>query len=154
MNLSRESGIPQITMPVPTHGSGCSARTYPTKCRVCRAEVFHFACSCGTSILFNTLEPFELHNSHDNELIVTPAKARKLICIRVSSLESTKLKLAIAYAVKRWRGGGVLAREPDRLSSLKYEIWLLDTQDARTLDPLSDLFLAGLLVETVSSSSS
>jgi len=39
------------------HGWWCNARTYPTTCRYCGAEVFYFSCDCGCKVFFDALGP-------------------------------------------------------------------------------------------------
>lgn len=50
-------------MPVPTHGSRC--RTLfcrPSRCGDCSQEVFHWACTCGSHVLFDALgDPWPRH---------------------------------------------------------------------------------------------
>lgn len=50
-------------MPVPTHGPRCRTRfCHPSKCKECRQEVFYWACTCGSSLLFDRLgEPWPRH---------------------------------------------------------------------------------------------
>lgn len=38
-----------------THGPWCGARTYPTECPHCGAEVFYFSCACGCKVFFDEL---------------------------------------------------------------------------------------------------
>ncbi len=89
-------------MSVPTHGPDCKTKTYPMKCRVCNAEVFHYACSCGTSILFDDLGSFNLHALHqgqnwDNDRTL-PLPAR----IRIRARQSKPLLAALAPALANW----------------------------------------------------
>jgi len=121
------------------------------KCKVCRAEVFHFACSCGSSILFDSFNPFELHTLHPRSVSESPAKPSQLHCVRLSYPQSKPLREAVQSAVRKWRLHGVLAKEPERISSLKYVVWLTNAQNSAVLDPLSDLFLAGIIVELITS---
>lgn len=37
------------------HGTWCGARTYPTRCRTCGAQVFYFSCECGSKVFFDSL---------------------------------------------------------------------------------------------------
>lgn len=47
----------------PTHGWWCNARTYPTRCRQCGAEVFYFSCDCGSKVFFDSLGwPWPIHD--------------------------------------------------------------------------------------------
>ncbi len=47
---------------VPSHGPWCSTQTYPTRCVVCGDDVFHFRCTCGSSVLFDHLgDPWPIH---------------------------------------------------------------------------------------------
>lgn len=39
------------------HGYWCNAKTYPTTCRWCGAEVFFFSCDCGCKVFFDSLGP-------------------------------------------------------------------------------------------------
>ena len=50
-------------MPVPTHGPRCRTRfCHPSKCKECRQEVFYWACTCGSTLLFDRLgEPWPRH---------------------------------------------------------------------------------------------
>jgi hypothetical protein len=136
-------------MSIPSHAPGCTTKTYPMKCKVCRSEVFHFACSCGSSILFDSLDPFELHTLHPSNVSESPAKPKQLQCILLSYPQSKPLREAVLSAVRKWRRNGVLAKEPERISSLKYMIWLTTAQGSAVLEPLSDLFLAGIVVEMI-----
>ena len=133
-------------MPIPNHRFGCTTKTYPMKCKVCRAEVYHFACSCGSSILFDSLDTFVVHELHP--MRPEPiAKPRQSICIRLGYPGSKPLREAVQSAARRWRYLGVLEREPERIASLKYEIWLSYSRNPAILEPLSDLLLAGIAVE-------
>lgn len=50
-------------MPVPTHGPRCKKLfCRPSRCTGCRQEIFHWACTCGSNILFDKLgEPWPRH---------------------------------------------------------------------------------------------
>ena len=46
-----------------SHGWWCGARTYPTRCQYCRAEVFYFSCNCGSKVFFDKLGwPWPVHD--------------------------------------------------------------------------------------------
>ena len=47
----------------PSHGWWCNARTYPTRCRYCGAQVFYFSCDCGSKVFFDSLGwPWPIHD--------------------------------------------------------------------------------------------
>ncbi len=50
-------------MPVPTHGPRCRTRfCHPSRCNECKQEVFYWACTCGSNLLFDQLgEPWPRH---------------------------------------------------------------------------------------------
>lgn len=49
------------------HGDWCRTRTYPTRCRICRADVFYFSCTCGSKVFFDSLgSPWPLHRCGDH----------------------------------------------------------------------------------------
>lgn len=50
-------------MPVPTHGPRCRKLfCRPSRCMDCRQEIFHWACTCGSNVLFDKLgEPWPQH---------------------------------------------------------------------------------------------
>ncbi len=50
-------------MPVPTHGPRCRKLfCRPIRCKDCRQEIFQWACTCGSSVLFDKLgEPWPRH---------------------------------------------------------------------------------------------
>lgn len=55
----------------PTHGWWCNARTYPTRCKYCKEEVFYFSCDCGSKVFFDDLGwPWPIHNCMDVDQIV------------------------------------------------------------------------------------
>jgi hypothetical protein len=39
------------------HGNWCGARTFPLRCKYCRANAFLFMCNCGSVALFESLGP-------------------------------------------------------------------------------------------------
>ena len=50
-------------MPIPNHGSGCEARTYPTKCRGCASKIFVQKCNHNSTVLYNQLgAPWPRHD--------------------------------------------------------------------------------------------
>lgn len=49
-------------MPVPTHDITCNTKAFQTGCPSCNAEVWFFACSCGSKVFFDRLgHPWEPH---------------------------------------------------------------------------------------------
>ena len=55
-----------MTPGVPSHGPGCSTLSYRTQCWICGDDVFHFRCTCGSTVLFGRLEPpWPIHH-HDS----------------------------------------------------------------------------------------
>jgi hypothetical protein len=44
-----------MTNSTASHGWWCSARTYPTRCKYCHADVFFFSCNCGSKVFFDEL---------------------------------------------------------------------------------------------------
>lgn len=50
-------------MPVPTHGPRCKKKfCRPSSCGQCGQQVFHWACTCGSNVLFDSLgEPWPKH---------------------------------------------------------------------------------------------
>lgn len=49
----------------PAHGAWCGARTWPTSCPSCSADVFFFMCNCGSKVFFDSLgDPWPRHDCH------------------------------------------------------------------------------------------
>jgi hypothetical protein len=134
-------------MSIPSHGSGCITKTYPMKCKGCGVEVFHLACSCGSSVVFENLATFELHPNHpthsDEEVKYNS------ISLRFSFSQSEPLRELLLPAIAKWRRADVLVGEPQKLSSLKYEIILKNLKSSALLEPLSTLILGGVIIETL-----
>ncbi len=58
-----------MTFHEPAHGWWCGARTYPTRCRLCGANVFYFSCHCGCKVFFDSLGwPWPEHDCVGNVL--------------------------------------------------------------------------------------
>ena len=52
-----------------SHGYWCNARTFPTVCKYCGADVFFFSCDCGSKLFFELLgQPWPLHRCAEYEL--------------------------------------------------------------------------------------
>jgi hypothetical protein len=133
-------------MSVPTHGPDCVTHLYPSRCPACRDEVFRFKCSCGSNVLFDRVDPFELHRLHASDV---PTQGRRpFISLRVRHPDARLLRKLILGAANRWRRSGVLSAEPRRLSSSEYEVLLMNVHDARTMEPLADLLLEGAALDT------
>lgn len=67
-------------MPVPTHGPSCrTAFCYPSRCKDCWAEIFYWACTCGSTLLLDRLgDPWPVHKC---------AETRPLLPLRPVSSE-------------------------------------------------------------------
>lgn len=112
------------------------------KSKGCGAEVFHLACSCGSSVVFENLATFELHPKHptysDQEVKSTS------ISLRFSFLQSEPLSQFLLPAIAKWRRANVLVGEPQKISSLKYVINLKNLKSSVLLESLSTLILGGV----------
>ena len=48
------------------HGEWCGAKTYPTTCRTCSADVFYFSCGHGSKVFFKELgPPWPIHDCEE-----------------------------------------------------------------------------------------
>ena len=46
-----------------THGERCNAKTYPTRCKYCKKDVFYFSCDHGSKVFFDQLgDPWPVHS--------------------------------------------------------------------------------------------
>ena len=118
------------------------------KCKVCGVDVFHLTCTCGTNVLFEDLRSFELHPAHRIDFKDSEGSCSSTICARLSFATSHQIKEVLRPAIRRWRQAGVLDGEPERLSSLKYEIRFTNGKIPSVLNPLANLILAGVIIQS------
>jgi hypothetical protein len=132
-------------MPIPTHGPQCETRTYPMKCKACRCSVYHLQCTCGSSVMFDTLDPFELHICKG--YAASLGEYSLSMRLRIKSRESKKLEKEMRYAERMWRYNQIPIRGPVRVSPFLYEVQILNVQKPGAIDPLTNFFLEGFVLD-------
>ena len=132
-------------MSIPTHDRSCITKTYPTKCKECGVGIFHFSCTCGSSVLVDSLDSFRFH-------ICVPKTTQQRerhnrLRVHLHSRDALLLGRCVTRAVRRWRATDVLLKEPLWITRNHCEVLLVDPRRPQVLDPLSDLFLEGIIVK-------
>ena len=140
MRVNRETA-----MSIPTLGRECRTRTYPMKCRDCRSSVFHFQCTCGSSVKFDSLDAFELHICKGAPDL--PAIYARSMRIRIKSWDSKKLEREMRLAERKWRAKQIPINGPVRVSPFLYEVQILNIERSGAIDPLSNFFLEGFVLD-------
>lgn len=66
-------------MSVPNHGPFCQSTTYPVKCWDCGEQIYIFQCTCGSTVLFDSLgSPWSTHDCGGEKLPTGWDAIRKL----------------------------------------------------------------------------
>ena len=141
---------------VAAHGAWCNARTFPSTCQHCKAQVFYFSCDCGSRVFFEELGvPWTRHECLEYK-IATFGKANVEEALALSmalpgySKKGNEIEREYAEKVRKQREADKKkVRETVRMTAPPYASTQSDIGRVSELIPTVDVFKrAGLPSET------
>jgi hypothetical protein len=141
---------------VAAHGAWCNARTFPSTCKHCHAQVFYFFCDCGSKVFFEVLgDPWTKHQCLEYK-IATFGKANVEEALALGivlpgySKKGDEIEREYAEKVRKQREADKKkVREIVRMTAPPYASTQSDIGRVSELIPTVDVFKrAGLPSET------